>query len=103
MDGYGVSEKRLNVFLQMAVPMWVEKVRNYSEDQMLKRRSACANIISGQGDVILYGSKKKGRCANAFNHLAEGIAILSVIAEGGVEAFGTKYDWDEELEEMLKL
>ena len=58
----------------------------------MKRKEECAKIIAEKGDVILYKSKTRGRSGEAFNALAEGVAILALIAKGGVQMFGLHFD-----------
>jgi hypothetical protein len=73
------------------VPLWIERVRHYSDARRLERAARCAEVIGEKGDVILYRSKRDGETANAFNHLAEGLACLAFVP-GGVTAFGLHFE-----------
>jgi hypothetical protein len=42
-----------------------------------------ADVIACKGDVLQYGSKRRGEAADAFNHLARGLAALAQ-SPGGV-------------------
>jgi len=51
----------------------------------------CAGVVAGQGDLVLYRSKRPGVTAEAFNRLAEGLACLA-FQPGGVTAFGLHFE-----------
>lgn len=80
----------LTISLQAAVPLWIHKVRNLTEDQQHARAQRCADQVAAHGDLIQHRSKKKGESATAFNGLAEGIAVLAYNA-GGVVFMGTHW------------
>lgn len=84
------SEHLLVGMLELAVPMWVEKVARYTPEHRAERQRICSETIGSKGDVILYKSKKAGESADAFNHLAEGLALLA-FAPGGVKVFGRRW------------
>lgn len=85
------GESLLRQCLIAAVPLWVERVLGYSEEKRKERQKACAEVVAYRGDVLLFGGKP-GQAADAFNHLAEGVAILSILAKGGVPIFGLVFD-----------
>ena len=87
------DEKRLAYFLSLAVPIWIEKLKTKPYGFIKERQKYCSQIIASNGDNILYKSKKKGESSHAFNCLAEGVAILALLAKGGVEIFGCKFDY----------
>lgn len=84
--------------LTLAVPMWIEKLKTKSFADFEARREAILESVCYKGDLLLYGSKKKGETAQLFNDLAEGLAWLALIAKGGV-TFGEQH-WDAEFETM---
>lgn len=84
--------------LVLAVPQWIEKLRHKSFADFENRRQAILESVCYKGDLLLYGSKKKGETAQLFNDLAEGLAWLALIAKGGV-MFGELH-WDAEFESM---
>lgn len=77
----------LEIMLDLAVPMWIRQLQHLTPEQRMARARECATVVAEKGDVILYRSSKKGDTANAFNHLAEGIA-LATYQPGGVTVFG---------------
>lgn len=74
--------------------MWIEKLKHKSFEDFEKRRESILESVCYKGDLLLYGSKKKGETAKLFNDLAEGLAWLALIAKGGV-TFGEQH-WDAE-------
>lgn len=76
--------------LSLAVPLWIEAMRNWSEEERMEYGRKCADIVAEKGDVILYRGKK-GESAAAFNALAEGVAALA-FAPGGVSIFGLHFE-----------
>jgi len=87
------TETLLKLSLEVAVPLWIERIKQSGEpwDQMLSRAKHISTILGSTADMVLYRGKKAGESANAFNALAEGIAILS-FAPGGVRAFGVHWE-----------
>jgi hypothetical protein len=81
----------LQATLEIAVPMWMERLRLQGEEYRAARAHALADVIAEKGDIILYRSKKTGESATAFNALAEGIAALS-FQPGGVTVFGLHFE-----------
>lgn len=77
--------------LQLAVPLWIEQLKKRGWDHILQRAKDCSQVIAEKGDIILFRSNKKGESANAFNHLAEGIACLAFVP-GGVRIFGNHWE-----------
>lgn len=82
----------LIIALQAAVPLWVETVRQYTPEQLEERRKITSQVIAEKGDVIQFRSKTKGETASAFNHLAEGLAILAT-QKGGVDFLGQHWEY----------
>lgn len=84
--------------LQLAVPLWIERLRERPWEYVQQRAKECSQHIAGHGDNLLFRAKKKGQSAEAFNRLAEGIACLS-FCPGGVKIFGQH--WEACLEEEV--
>lgn len=81
----------LMVCLQAAVPLWQERLRRWSWADVEARARTCAEEIGSTGDVLQFGSKKRGAAAAAFNRLAEGLACAS-FAPGGVCFLGLHFE-----------
>jgi hypothetical protein len=89
--------------LQVAVPLWIERWRHASPRRRCDRAIECADMVAAHGDAILYRTKGRARrlrdetdegapgTAEAFNHLAEGIA-LGAFQPGGITMFG--HHWE---------
>jgi len=91
--------------LRIAVPLWQLKWHGAPADQMCERAKVCGDVVAAHGDCILYRTKgTKARktgdghvtgptpgTAEAFNHLAEGVALASMVAAGGMDLFGIHF------------
>lgn len=81
----------LLIALNAAVPLWMLELERMTPEireldrQMWARRSADA--IAANGDVLMYGSKRQGEAAKAFNALAQGLAAAAY-QPGGVTFAG---------------
>ena len=93
----------LHLTLQAAVPLWCQELRERERDYGRHRRGydefshylseracVCAAVIGETGDALMF--KVKGKSAEAFNRLAEGIACAS-FCPGGIKAFGTHWEF----------
>ncbi len=78
----------LRATLAVAVPMWVDRVRVWSDTTRAQRSRVCAQVVAEHGDIIQYRAKGT---ADAFNRLAEGLALLS-FAPGGVKFMGEHWE-----------
>jgi len=83
------SAELLKSALSAAVPLWIEKLKQEGTDSV--DAGAIAETIAFKGDIIMYGSKKKGEAAAAFNELAKGLALLS-FCPGGVTFAGLHFE-----------
>lgn len=92
MNDFGIEREHLATHLKMAVPFWMIELSQRDHSYLEKRRQYCAEGIGEKGDVILYGSKKVGRPAEAFNRLAEGLAILMILNKDPFEMFGLRFN-----------
>lgn len=73
--------------LELAVPLWVDRLRQQPLSEILARAPTLSQTIAEHGDDILFKSKRKGDTAKAFNALAESLAALSFMP-GGVTFLG---------------
>lgn len=86
-----VTEVLLQSTLACAVPLWIERLKREPWSHVQERTRVCGDAIAETGDVILFKSKRKGKTAEAFNRLAEGVACLA-FAPGGVRVFGLHFE-----------
>lgn len=91
VEDYETKRALLASSLELAVPLWIVELQGHEWEYLRERAEICAQYIAEKGDIILYKSKKKGETAQAFNRLAEGVAILS-FAPGGVKLFGCHFE-----------
>jgi len=73
--------------LAFAVPLWIWDLRIYTDAQRAARANRCGRIVAERGDVLQFGSKRKGQAAEVFNALAEGLACAAYVP-GGVTFAG---------------
>ena len=85
------TQELIRATLELSVPLWIEHLKREPWKSIDERRDTLVSMIAAHGDDILYRSRKKGDTANAFNALAETVAILS-FAPGGVTAFGLHFE-----------
>jgi hypothetical protein len=75
--------------LRFAVPLWIEELRDCTPDQRMARASRCATVVGEKGDALQFkGQSAAARrsTAEAFNRLAEGLAIAAYMPGGVVFA-----------------
>lgn len=78
----------LRTSLQAAVPLWIMEVRPWTWERRLEEAKRCSDVVGAHGDDLLFGGR---HCADAFNALARGAAIMAY-APGGVTVFGDHYE-----------
>jgi hypothetical protein len=74
--------------LQLAVPLWIDRCQRQPWHELQARSVECVAMIAEHGDELLFGGRNQ---ADAFNRLAEGIAILA-FAPGGISVFGLHFE-----------
>lgn len=79
--------------LQLAVPLYIQQLKDKGgpADEDFNRLCGIGNSLACQGDVLLFGGRKKGETAQLFNDLAFAIAVMSFVP-GGVCAFGQRWE-----------
>lgn len=82
-----VNATLLETALDVAVPLWVERLQRQSWSSIEARRETLADVIASKGDIIMFKSPKRGETAAAFNALAEALAAMSFVP-GGVKFRG---------------
>lgn len=80
--------------LEAAVPLWCLTIETWSEEYRAERAAVCSQAVAEHGDMILYRGKKAGQSADAFNRLAEGIALAS-LSPGGIRVLGLHFEATE--------
>lgn len=78
----------LLVALEAAVPLHILDQRTWTAAARQAAASEAATIVGSHGDALQYGGK---HCAEAFNALARGIALLARQA-GGVTFHGVHWE-----------
>lgn len=86
-----MQETALTMMLDVAVPILVHELKDKSWEYLQERMKLCGPVLAERGEYLFYQSKKPGETAEAFNRLAEGVAILS-FAPGGVDLFGRHWE-----------
>ena len=92
----------LQATLEAAVPLWADELLRLEKtyprpdgqtfwDYLYGRCEYCSRYIAEHGDSLMFRDKK-GRTAEAFNRLAEGIAIMAM-CPGGVEFLGSRWEY----------
>ncbi len=80
--------------LSIAVTLKIAEFENDSyvpTEEDMSEASTFATTLGEKGDILLYGSKKKGEVADLFNRLARAITILSY-CPGGIDIFGCHFE-----------
>jgi hypothetical protein len=67
------------------------KSRNGPSDFDLRRLREFASILAERGDVLQYGSRKKGEVADLMAQLIDAIAVLACLP-GGVDFLGLHWE-----------
>jgi hypothetical protein len=90
----------LSIALSAAVPLHIIelKAKGGPDAEDLKQAQEFSKDLGERGDVLLFGSKKKGEAAGLFNGLAKSLAVLS-FCPGGVTLFGNH--WETKIDEQL--
>jgi hypothetical protein len=78
--------------LAFAVPLWMDEIRNLTDDQRIARARRCGAMVAERGDVLMFGGKA-GKAAEVFNALAEGIAAAAY-QPGGITFAGRHWCTD---------
>jgi len=81
----------LEISLSVAVPLRIMelKARGGPIDSDFQRCHDFAMVLGEKGDVLQFGSKKKGEAAALFNQLAQCLAVMAFVP-GGVR-FGAEH------------
>jgi hypothetical protein len=84
----------LRISLEAAVPLWIDQLSRMPERDRERTRMAwaheAADVIGSKGDALQYGGKR-GEAANAFNHLARGLAV-GAFQPGGISFAGLHFE-----------
>jgi hypothetical protein len=77
--------------LELAVPMWIDQLRSWTENDRIAMAHSLATTVASKGDILQFGSKRKGEQAEVFNATAKGLAALA-FAPGGVTFCGVHWE-----------
>ena len=90
-EGLAIADGPRNITLvatlALAVPLWIWELWDVSDQARAARARRCAQIVAERGDVLMFGSKSRGKAAEVFNALAEGIACAAY-QPGGITFAG---------------
>lgn len=50
-----------------------------------------AQLLAEKGDILMFGSKRKGEVARTFAKVAKALSLMAVVIPGGVTAFGRTF------------
>jgi len=96
-EGLHVAENPRNITLiatlAFAVPLRVWELRDVSDQARAARARRCAQIVAEHGDILMFGSKSRGKAAEVFNALAEGVACAAY-QPGGITFAGRHWCTD---------
>lgn len=79
--------------LAFFVPMWMDEIRNLTDDQRVARAKRCGAMVAERGDVLQFGSSRPGKATEVFNALAEGLAC-GAYQPGGITFAGRHWCTD---------
>jgi len=86
----------LSTTLSAAVPLHIAEIRKHGQTEWIHtlqtQREIWLQVISEQGDNILFRSKKSGETAKAFNVLVKALAHMAFIP-GGIKFL--EEHWEE--------
>ncbi len=76
--------------LELAVPLWFIEFQENSElyKKQEDRFYSTVDIITTQGDILLFKSSRKGESAKVFNELAFAIAWAAFYIPNGIHFLG---------------
>lgn len=83
----------LQITLSASIPLYILQIKEKGEitEKDMERAREFSQVLGEKGDVLLFGSKKKGETAKLFNDLAWSIALLS-FCPGGITIFKQHYE-----------
>jgi hypothetical protein len=84
------AKAQLLAMLQVAVPLWIERLRLLSTEQLQARALVLGAELASSGDMFIRADKP-GEKAKAFNVLAEGLACMA-FSRLGVEFEGIRWE-----------
>jgi hypothetical protein len=91
--GKSVRLTPLSDMMQVAVPLWIERMRAKGGPDAEDRKKAqeTSGILGERGDILLCGGGKKGEASDQFNRTAHAVAVLA-FCPGGVTIFGSHFE-----------
>ncbi len=89
-----ITRALLRAALSVSVPLYIEEIRWWTEDERINFMQKNVNLIAEKGDLLLFRSEKKGETKKVFNTVSKLIACLA-FQPGGVEIFGLKFEVKE--------
>lgn len=91
MIGSQMELMRLSLEVGVFLRMHEIKKRNGPSDFDFKRACQFGSVLATKGDVLQYGSKKKGEAADLMAGLIDAVAILAFLP-GGIDFLGLHWE-----------
>lgn len=85
----------LRTALSAAVPLRMLELKDVPVECLLARAPKLADVVASQGDALQFGGGRRGTAAKAFNALADGLAILALTCDGGVDWLDMHWDREQ--------
>ena len=88
-----MSNNNLGIALSAAVPLHILRLKEKGGPDAadFQKASKFSSALGERGDILLFGGGKKGECADLFNSVAFGIAVLA-FCPGGIDLFGQHWE-----------
>jgi hypothetical protein len=81
----------LEMSVLLEVPKLHQRPLQAVQDEFDSIREEAVELLCSKGDLLLYGSKKKGEVAHIHAKVAKALSLMSVLVPGGVKAFGREF------------
>lgn len=98
-EGIAIADDPRNITLvetlAFAVPLWMWELRDRTDKQRAAIAKRCGAMVAERGDALQFGSKTRGKAAEVFNALAEGLGAAAY-QPGGITFAGRHWCTDHQ-------